>query len=111
VVVNGLTSSDDRLHACALYATEEAGARLGRVLAGLANAIDPDCIILGGGATFALGGPFLTAVRAALAESVLPPSSIVLVPAGLGPAAGVVGAGLAALDALAAAPQRAEAAT
>jgi glucokinase len=69
------------------------------VLAGAANAIDPDCIILGGGAAVALGGPFLNAVRAAVDESVLPPISIVLVPAGLGAAAGVVGAGLVALDA------------
>jgi glucokinase len=109
-VVSSLTSSDERLRVCALQATERAGARLGRVLAGVANAIDPDCIILGGGAALALGGPFLKAIEAAVVESVLLPISVILVQAGLGPAAGVVGAGLVALDALAA-PERAEAAT
>jgi glucokinase len=98
-VVEGLTSLDERLRVCALQATEEAGARLGRVLAGVANVLDPDRIILGGGATFALGGPFLKAAQAALAESVLPPITGSIVPAGLGPAASVVGAGLVALDA------------
>jgi glucokinase len=85
--------------------------RLGHVLAGVASAIDPDCVIVGGGAALALGQPFLRALQAALSESVLPPIRVLVVPAGLGPAGGVVGAGLAALDVLAAAPQRAEAAT
>lgn len=110
-VVDGLTSQDERLRGCALQATGEAGARLGHVLAGVSNTMDPDCIILGGGAALALGGPFLEAVQAALAESVLPPISVLLVPARLGPAAGVVGAGLVALDALAATPSHAKAAT
>jgi glucokinase len=110
-VVDGLTSSDDRLRDCAHRATEEAGVRLGHVLAGVASAIDPDCVIVGGGAALALGQPFLRALQAALSESVLPPIRVLVVPAGLGPAGGVVGAGLAALDVLAAAPQRAEAAT
>jgi glucokinase len=110
-VVNGLTSPDKRLRGCALRATEEAGARLGRVLAGVADAIDPDCIIVGGGAALALGAPFLRAVQAALAQSVLPPIGVLLVPAGLGLAASVVGAGLVAIDALATTPERAQAAT
>jgi glucokinase len=98
-VVDALGSSDERLRACALDAIATAGARLGRVLGGVANALDPDLIVLGGGAAAALGEPFLAAVRSGVADTVLAPIVVRVVPSGLGPSAGLVGAGLAALDA------------
>lgn len=98
-VVGALLSSDERLRACALNATATAGARLGRVLGGLANTLDPDLIVVGGGAAAALGEPFLAAVRSAVAESVLPPIAVQVVASGLGPSASVIGAGLVALNA------------
>ncbi len=98
-VVGALLSSDERLRACALDATSTAGARLGRVLGGLANTLDPDLIIVGGGAAAALGEPLLAAVRSAVAESVLPSIAVQVVASVLGPSASVIGAGLVALDA------------
>jgi glucokinase len=93
-----LSSSDWRLQGCAVRITDSAAVALGQVLAGIANTIDPDLIVLGGGAAFALGEPFLGAVRSAVAGRILPPISAEVVPAQLGPAAAVVGAGLAALN-------------
>jgi glucokinase len=97
-VIKALSSSDGRLQGCAVRITDSAGAALGHVLAGIANTIDPDLIVLGGGAAFALGEPFLGAVRSAVAGRILPPIGAEVVPAQLGPAAAVVGAGLAALN-------------
>jgi len=71
------------------------------VLGGVANTIDPDVIVLGGGAALALGDVFTEAVRSAAADHVIQPTSASVVTAHLGTAAGVVGAGLVALDALA----------
>lgn len=100
-VVDALLSPDERLQACAVDATATAGARLGRVLGGLATTLDPDLIIVGGGAAAALGEPFLAAVRSAVAGSVLPLNTPQVVPAALGPAASAIGAGLVALESLA----------
>ena len=98
-VVDALLSPDEDRRACARTVTATAGMRLGRVLGGLANTLDPDLIIIGGGAAAALGELFLAAVRSAVAETVLAPIAVEVVPSGLGPAASVIGAGLHALDA------------
>jgi len=100
-VVNAATSSDPRLRACAEKATTTAGSALGRILGGVANAIDPDLIVLGGGAALALGGEFLGAIRAAVADTVLRPNRLSIVPVRLGTGGGVIGAGLVALESLA----------
>jgi len=64
----------------------------------VANAIDPDVIVIGGGAALALGSPFLRAIRAVVRDQALPPMRAEVVPARLGAAAGVIGAGLLALE-------------
>lgn len=96
-VVGALSSPSERIRGCALRATSFAGAALGRVLAGIANTIDPDLIVVGGGAALALGAPFFAAMRSEVAAGVMSPSAVEIVPPGLGTDAGVVGAGLAAL--------------
>jgi glucokinase len=96
-VINALRSSDGRLQGCAVRTTNSAAVALGQVLAGIANTIDPDLIVLGGGAALALGEPFLGAVRSAVTDRILPPIGAEVVPARLGSAAGVIGAGLSAL--------------
>jgi glucokinase len=98
-VVDALASAEVPLRACAFRAIQTAGARLGRVLGGVANVVDPDSIVVGGGATAALGEPFLAAIRQAVAETLLPSLTVPVLPAGLGPSASAVGAGLVALDA------------
>ena len=100
-VVTALTSAQESLQECARQSTEIAGAALGQVLGGVVNTIDPDVIVVGGGAALALGDLFIEAVRGAAAEAALRPISDSVVTAQLGPAAGVVGAGLVALDAFA----------
>jgi glucokinase len=97
-VVRAIESPDHAAHECALQVTATAGTRLGRVLGGLANALDPDAIIVGGGAALALGGPFLAAVRSGVAEAALDLIKPVVIPAGLGASASVVGAGVLALE-------------
>lgn len=97
-VVLALESSDEAAHACALDVTRKAGSRLGRVLGGLANALDPDVIIVGGGAAAALGDHFLAAIRSGVAEAILAQIKVAVVPSRLGGSASVVGAGLLALD-------------
>ncbi len=97
-VVLALESPDEAAHACAVEVTATAGSRLGRVLGGLANALDPDVIIVGGGAAVALGDPFFAAIRAGVAEAVLDQIKARVVPSRLGSSASVVGAGLLALD-------------
>jgi predicted NBD/HSP70 family sugar kinase len=99
-VVRGLESSDERVSRCANWTVTNAGRRLGRVLGGLANVLDPDLIIVSGGAAKALGEHFLTAVRTAISETALPHIHPDLVAAQLAAAGGVVGAGLIALEAL-----------
>lgn len=71
----------------------EAGRALGRVLAGLAHAIEPEAILLGG--TVGLQAEMLAAVQAGLIETLMPNwQHIPLVPMALGPDAAQIGAGL-----------------
>jgi len=97
-VVKARRSADARLRECARRVTEQAGTALGHVVAGVANTIDPDVIVIGGGAALALGSPFLRAIRAAVRDQALSPIRAEVVPARLGVAAGVIGAGLLALE-------------
>jgi glucokinase len=97
-VVRAMQSPDRAARECALDVTATAGTRLGRVLGGLANALDPDVIIIGGGATAALGDHFLAAIRSGVAEATLDMIKPVVIPSQLGASASVVGAGLLALD-------------
>jgi glucokinase len=78
----------------------EMGGWLGIGLASLVAVLDPDMVVVGGGASRA-GGLLLEPARAAMRESLegagyrsLPP----VVPAGLGEDAGLVGAGMAAAE-------------
>ncbi|NRQ39957.1 ROK family protein [Nonomuraea sp. NN258] len=71
---------------------------LGRVLAGAANLVDPDAIVVAGGVSM-LGRALFEPLRAAyLAEALPGPSAAPLLPAALGADAGLVGAGLHALS-------------
>lgn len=97
-VVRAFESPDEHVRSCAVEVTETAGTRLGRVLGGLANTLDPDVIIVGGGAAAALGERFLGAIRSGFAQTTLPSIGAIVVPSRLGPSASVVGAGLLALD-------------
>jgi glucokinase len=75
-----------------------AGAALGTALAGLANTLDPDRIVLGGGAAVP---ELLAAVRPAFTAACMPLlGTVPLVPAALGDDAALVGAAEAALRAL-----------
>lgn len=78
-----------------------AGRYLGIAAAGLVNALDPELIVVGGGAG-AAGELVLAPARAALATHLLGPAhrpEVPIVPAALGPEAGLVGAALLALEA------------
>lgn len=97
-VVRAIESPAKAAHACALDVTTTAGLRLGHVLGGLANALDPDVIIVGGGAAVALGEHFLAAIRSGAADVALGPIKARVIPSRLGTSASVVGAGLLALD-------------
>lgn len=79
----------------------ESGRMLGIALASVVNLLDPQIILIGGGAASSTAPWMLPAVRAALAEHLVgspwrsaPPVGL----AALGDDAGVVGAGLLALD-------------
>ncbi|WP_326826724.1 ROK family protein [Streptosporangium sp. NBC_01756] len=78
----------------------DAATLLGRVLAGAANLVDPDAIVIAGGVSMlgpALFGPLEAAYRA---DALPGPSAAPLLPARLGGDAGLVGAGLEALSRL-----------
>ncbi len=86
----------------ARFAVQEAGHWLGFALASLANAMDPDAIVIGGGVAQA-GEPFFDAIRAALEAYALPTARTTpIIPAALGPRAGVIGAAVLARLGLAA---------
>jgi len=80
---------------------EDAGRLLGVALAGVVNLVDPDVVVLGGGAFVGSAEHLLSPARAALASNIFgsprrrPPE---VLPAALGDDAGVVGAALLALD-------------
>ena len=76
------------------------GTRLGTALTGLANTFDPDVIVLGGG-VMAAGELVLEPARRRVRERALPPQNVVpVVPATLGPDAGMIGAARLAAEEL-----------
>ncbi|MER6002787.1 ROK family protein [Nonomuraea angiospora] len=76
----------------------DAATLMGRVLAGAANLIDPDAIVIAGGVSM-LGPALLRPMEAAYRAETLPgPSAAPILPASLGADAGLVGAGLEALS-------------
>jgi glucokinase len=76
----------------------DAATLLGRVLAGAANLLDPDAIVIAGGVSM-LGPALLRPMEAAYRAETLPgPSAAPILPARLGEDAGLVGAGLEALS-------------
>lgn len=91
-VVAAMNAGDPLAH----LAVQEAGRWLGLALASLVNAMEPDVIVIGGGVA-AAGEPFFSAIRASLAQHALPSArSTSVIPAALGPHAGVIGAGVLA---------------
>jgi glucokinase len=82
---------------------ETIGRRLGAGVAGFVNVFNPEAVVIGGGFA-AADDLLLDPVRAVVAEQALPIArdGVRIVPAELGPDAGLVGAGLAAFDLLAA---------
>lgn len=81
---------------------ETVGRRLGEGLAGLANILDPEAIVLGGGVA-EIGPSLLDPARARFLETVEAPShrpEIPIVPAVLGNDAGAIGAAAMALELL-----------
>ncbi|HKE97345.1 MAG TPA: ROK family protein [Actinomycetes bacterium] len=75
-------------------------AALGAGIASAVNLLDLDLVVLGGGLTEKLGGPFADRVRdAALPNLFVRPATLRVVPAALGDLAGAIGAALLALDA------------
>lgn len=77
------------------------GARvLGQALAGVACLLDPQAIVIGGGVA-ELGDLWWSALRSALRSGPLPgPARVIVMPAQLGPRAGLVGAGCLARERL-----------
>jgi glucokinase len=83
---------------------EQVGTRLGEGIASLVNVFNPEVVVLGGG--FSRAGELLfDPARRVVAERALPPASelVRIVPALLGPEAGLIGAGLIGFEALEAA--------
>jgi glucokinase len=80
----------------------EVGRRLGQGIAGLVNVLDPEAVIVGGGAAVA-GDLLLEPARAAYVDAVQGPEHrppVPIVPAALGNDAGAVGAATLALEEL-----------
>lgn len=80
---------------------QQVGTRLGEGIASLVNVFDPEVVVLGGG--FARAGELLfEPARRVVAERALVPARdlVRIVPALLGPEAGLIGAGLVAFEAL-----------
>jgi len=80
----------------------EVGRRLGEGMAGLANILDPDVVVVGGGAVEA-GGLLLDPARRAFADAIEAPEhrpEVPIVPAELGNEAGAIGAASLALEEL-----------
>jgi glucokinase len=78
------------------------GASLGAAIASLVNIFDPELVAIGGGFGAAAGDLILEPARvAARADAIFPANrGVRIVPAELGPEAGLVGAGLVAFEAL-----------
>lgn len=81
-------------------AVQEIGALMGVGVCSLVDVFNPQLVVLGGG-VFAAGTQLLDAIRDSVAERVLPPArdEVSVVRAELGPAAGMLGAALAAFAA------------
>jgi len=80
---------------------EEVGTRLGEGIAGLVNVLDPDLVIVGGGAAVGAGDLLLESARTACAHAIEGAGhrpDVPLVPAALGADAAAIGAGLWALQ-------------
>ncbi|HXJ66255.1 MAG TPA: ROK family protein [Actinomycetota bacterium] len=87
----------------AIRVLADAGRRLGEGIAGLVNIIDPDIVVIGGGAAMGAGEFLLEPAREASEVAIegrgyRPP--VPIVPAELGNDAGGIGAGLLALEGL-----------
>lgn len=93
-VVTAARQGDRRARAAFM----RAGRTLGRGLAGLANALDPDCLVVGGGVA-AAGDLLFVPLERGLAAHLMPPvrARLAVRPAALGSQAGVLGAALLAL--------------
>ncbi len=85
----------------ALQAMHEIGRRLGAGIGSLVNVFDPELVVLGGGFSDALD-LLLDPAREVVAQEALAPGRDVvrIVPAELGPDAGLIGAGLVGFEAL-----------
>jgi glucokinase len=79
----------------------EVGRRLGAGLTGIVNALDPDVVVVGGGAV-AAGELLLRPAREVVAERALPPvaAAVRIVPAHWGEESGMLGAALLAFEGL-----------
>jgi glucokinase len=78
------------------------GRHLGAAVSSLVNIFDPDAVVIGGGFGVAAGSLLLDPVREVMRDEALSPAgtSVRLSVAELGSAAGVIGAGLVAFEAL-----------
>ena len=78
------------------------GRSLGAAIGSLANVFDPELVIVGGGFGAAAGDLVLDPAREAARQEAIYPAdgTLHVVPAELGPEAGLVGAGLVAFEAL-----------
>ena len=97
-----VTEAARRGDAVAVDILTEVGTRLGQGIAGLVNVLDPELVVVGGGAA-AAGDLLLDPARVAFRGALEAPDhrpEVPLVPAALGNDAGAVGAGLLALDSL-----------
>jgi glucokinase len=86
----------------AMAVLAEVGKRLGEGMAGMANILDPQIVVVGGGAISA-GDLLLEPARAAFTRAIMAPEyrpQVPIVPAQMGNAAGAIGAALLALDEL-----------
>ena len=86
----------------ALEVLDAIGRRLGSALGTLVNVFDPELIVIGGGFGEAADDFLLEPAREVMRREALPPGRdrVQVVPAALGPAAGVVGAAFVAFEAL-----------
>ena len=86
----------------ALEILDAIGRRLGSVLGTLVNVFNPEVIVIGGGWGKAAGDYLLGTAREAMLREALPPGRdlVRVLPAELGPDAGLVGAGFVAFEAL-----------
>ena len=88
--------------AVAIDILRRSGALIGETLATVVNLLNPALVVMGGGVSRA-GDPFLAEIRSTVYRRSLPLAtrSLSIVPGELGPLAGVVGASLMAVEALA----------